>query len=242
MHSSLVSYEKLSPNNSGKRKNAVDRITPHCVVGQASVESLGKTFSSRLRMASSNYGIGSDGRVGLYVDEENRSWCSSSSANDNRAITIECASDNTAPYAFKPEVYQSLINLCVDICKRYGKSKLVWISDKETALKYTPKPFEMQLTVHRWFAKKACPGEWMMARMGDLAYQVNRLLKNPQAEGYKVKITASTLNVRSGPAVEYGIKATVKKGEVYTILEEVNGWGKLKSGVGWIKLSYTEKV
>lgn len=241
MKSSLVSYEKLSPNHSGKRKNAVDRITPHCVVGQASVESLGKTFSSRLRMSSSNYGIGSDGRIALYVDEDNRSWCSSSSANDNRAITIECASDATAPYAFRQEVYNSLIKLCVDICKRYGKSKLVWISDKAEALKYTPKAGEMQLTVHRWFANKACPGEWMMARMGDLAYQVTKQL-NPETEGYKVKITASTLNVRSGPGVTYPIKAVVKNGEVYTIVGENNGWGKLKSGIGWISLSYAKKL
>ena len=100
-NSPLVSYTKLSPNHSGQRTHSIDRITPHCVVGQCSVETLGNIFLPTSRQASSNYGIGVDGRVGMYVEEKNRSWCSSSAANDQRAITIECASDNTEPYAFK---------------------------------------------------------------------------------------------------------------------------------------------
>ena len=105
-NSSLVSYTKLSPNHSGQRTHSIDRITPHCVVGQCSVETLGNIFLPTSRQASCNYGIGVDGRVGMYVEEKNRSWCSSSSANDQRAITIECASDTTEPYAFKDVVYQ----------------------------------------------------------------------------------------------------------------------------------------
>ena len=98
-NSSLVSYTKLSPNHSGQRTHSIDRITPHCVVGQCSVETLGNIFLPTSRQASCNYGIGVDGRVGMYVEEKNRSWCSSSSANDQRAVTIECASDTTEPYA-----------------------------------------------------------------------------------------------------------------------------------------------
>ena len=128
-NSSLVSYTKLSPNHSGQRTHSIDRITPHCVVGQCSVETLGNIFLPTSRQASCNYGIGVDGRVGMYVEEKNRSWCSSSSANDQRAITIECASDTTEPYAFKDVVYQKLITLCVDICKRNGKKKLLWLTD-----------------------------------------------------------------------------------------------------------------
>ena len=108
-NSSLVSYTKLSPNHSGQRTHSIDRITPHCVVGQCSVETLGNIFLPTSRQASCNYGIGVDGRVGMYVEEKNRSWCSSSSANDQRAVTIECASDTTEPYAFKDMVYQTLI-------------------------------------------------------------------------------------------------------------------------------------
>lgn len=175
-NSSLVSYTKLSPNHSGQRTHSIDRITPHCVVGQCSVETLGNIFLPTSKQASCNYGIGVDGRVGMYVEEKNRSWCSSSAANDQRAITIECASDNSEPYAFKDVVYKRLIELCTDICKRNGKTKLLWLGDKTKTLNYTPKSDEMVLTVHRWFANKSCPGNWMYARMGDLASKVTAAL------------------------------------------------------------------
>lgn len=182
-NSPLVSYTRLSPNHSGKRTHAIDRITPHCVVGQVTVQSLGNVFAPASRQASSNYGIGIDGAVGMYVDEGNRSWCSSSNANDQRAVTIECASDTTAPYAFRPVVYDRLIELCVDICRRNGKTKLIWIGDKTKALAYTPKSGEMLLTVHRWFAAKSCPGDWMYARMGDLAAKVTAQLSGSGSTG-----------------------------------------------------------
>lgn len=174
--SPMVSYTKLSPNHSGQRTHSIDRITPHCVVGQCSVETLGNVFLPKSRQASSNYGIGVDGRVGMYVEEKNRSWCSSSAANDQRAVTIECASDSKAPYAFKDVVYNKLIELCTDICKRNGKTRLLWLGDKDKTLGYTPAPDEMVLTVHRWFANKSCPGDWMYARMGDLAEKVTAAL------------------------------------------------------------------
>lgn len=181
-NSPLVSYTKLSPNHSGQRTHSIDRITPHCVVGQCSVEMLGNIFLPASRQASCNYGIGADGRVGMYVEEKNRSWCSSSNANDQRAITIECASDTAEPYAFKGVVYQKLIELCTDICKRNGKTKLLWLGDKTKTLGYTPKPDEMVLTVHRWFANKSCPGNWMYARMGDLAEKVTAQLNRKQTQ------------------------------------------------------------
>lgn len=155
-NSSLATYTKLSPNNSGLRTHTIDRISPHCVVGQCSIQSLGSWFELRSTRASSNYGIDKDGKIGLFVEEKNRSWCTSSSANDNRAVTIECASDTTDPYAMHDCVYTSLIKLCADICKRNGKTKLLWIPDKDKALNYTPKSDEMLLTVHRWFANKTC--------------------------------------------------------------------------------------
>ena len=175
-NSSLVSHVNLSPNNSGKRTHCIDRITPHCVVGQCSVETLGNVFKPTARQASSNYGIGFDGRVGMYVEECNRSWCSSSNSNDQRAVTIECASDKTAPYAMKDVVYNKLIELCVDICKRNGKTKLLWLGDKDKSLNYEPKSNEMVITVHRWFSNTACPGDWLYARLGDLAKKVTAQL------------------------------------------------------------------
>lgn len=171
-NSPLVAYTKLSPNHSGQRTHSIDRITPHCVVGQLSAESICGCFASKNRQASCNYGIGKDGRVSLCVEEKNRSWCSSSNANDQRAITIECASDMTAPYAMNSVVYSSLIKLCTDICQRNGKKKLLWLGDKNKTLNYAPAADEMVLTVHRWFANKSCPGDWLYARLGDLAEKV----------------------------------------------------------------------
>ncbi len=196
-NSSLVNYTKLSPNNSGKRTHSIDRITPHCVVGQLSVETLGGLFARSSYQASCNYAIGSDGRVALIVDEGKRSWCSSSNANDQRAVTIECASDKTSPYAFNSTVYNKLVDLCVDICRRNGKNKLIWISDKNTALNYSPKSGEMLLTVHRWFANKSCPGDWLMARMGSLASAVTARLG-----GAAPSVDVSLSKGDSGSAVE----------------------------------------
>lgn len=175
-NSPLVVYTKLSPNHSGQRTHSIDRITPHCVVGQLSAESICGCFTSTSRQASCNYGIGKDGRVSLCVEEKNRSWCSSSNANDQRAITIECASDLTAPYAMNSSVYDSLIKLCTDICQRNGKKKLLWLGDKNKTLNYALAADEMVLTVHRWFANKSCPGDWLYARLGDLAEKVTAAL------------------------------------------------------------------
>ena len=175
-NSSMVSYTRLSPNHSGQRTHSIDRITPHCVVGQLSAESICGCFTSPSRQASCNYGIGTDGRVSLCVEEKNRSWCSSSNANDQRAVTIECASDKTEPYAMNSRVYDSLVKLCTDICRRNGKKKLLWLGDRNKTLNYAPKSDEMVLTVHRWFANKSCLGDWLYARLGDLAARVTAAL------------------------------------------------------------------
>ena len=174
-NSPLVNFTHYSPHHSGKKVYPITRITPHHVVGLASVEALGKEFDGT-REASSNYGIGPDGRVGLYVDECNRAWTSGSYDNDSRAITIECADYPTYPYELPDVVYNKLIELCVDICKRYGKTKLLWFGDKEKSLSYQPADDEMVLTVHRWFAATACPGQWLMEHMADLAEQVTAKL------------------------------------------------------------------
>ena len=168
-NSSLVAYTLLSPNHSGLRTEQIDRISPHCVVGQCTAEGLGDWFHKSSTKASSNYGIDKNGRIGLYVEEKNRSWCTSSNANDQRAVTIECASDKEEPYAMHQVVYERLVDLCEDICRRNGKKKLLWFGDKNKSLNYQPKADEMLITVHRWFANKSCPGDWLYARLGDLA-------------------------------------------------------------------------
>lgn len=200
-NSPMVVYTKLSPNHSGQRTHAIDRITPHCVVGQCSVETLGNIFYPTSRQASSNYGIGTDGRVAMYVEEKNRSWCSSSGANDQRTITIECASDTTEPYAMNSKVYETLVKLCTDICRRNGKKKLLWLGDKTKTLDYSPKPDEMVLTVHRWFANKSCPGNWLYARLGDLASKVTASLGGDTKPAEPTKPTAPTA-VKAGDLVK----------------------------------------
>lgn len=175
-NSSLVNYTRISPNRTSGRTHAIDTITIHCVVGQCSVETLGAVFAPSSRKASSNYGVGYDGRIGLYVEEKDRSWCSSSSSNDNRAVTIEVASDTTHPYAVRDAAYNATIKLTADICKRNGIKKLLWLGDKSKTLAYTPKSGEAVMTAHRWFANKACPGDYLYSRFGDIAEKVNALL------------------------------------------------------------------
>ena len=172
-NSSLVSYKKISPNKTVNRSHKIDTITIHCVVGQLSVETLGSIFSNKDRLASCNYGIGSDGRIGLYVEEKDRSWCSSNAANDHRAITIECASNRSHPYAINDKVYKSLIELCTDICKRNNIKELKWKGDK----KLIGQVDKQNMTVHRWFANKDCPGDYIYSRLGKIAGEVNAKLK-----------------------------------------------------------------
>ena len=172
-NSPLVSYIKISPNKTVPRNHTIDTITIHCVVGQLSVEQIGNVFAPSSVKASSNYGIGFNGRIGMYVEEKDRSWCSSNRDNDHRAITIECACDLKHPYAINDAVYNSLINLCVDICKRNGIKELKWKADKSLIGKVE----EQNMTVHRWFAKKACPGDYIYNRLGEIAFKVNQKLE-----------------------------------------------------------------
>lgn len=171
-NSPLVDYVKISPNKNSPRNHKIDTITPHCVVGQLSVEQIGAVFAPVSRQASSNYGIGPDGRIGMYVEEKDRSWCSSNAANDHRAITIEIASDMTDPYAITDQAYKALVDLCVDICKRNDIKELKWKADKSLI----GKPEEQNITVHRWFANKACPGDYIYDRLGQIADEVNARL------------------------------------------------------------------
>lgn len=177
-NSSLVSYTKISPCRTSPRNHVIDTITIHCVVGQLSVEAIGECFASISAQASCNYGIGADGRVMLCVEEKDRSWCSSNKANDNRAVTIECACDPKDPYAINDKVYATLIKLCADICQRNGIPKLLWKADKSLVGQVD----KQNMTVHRWFANKACPGDYIYNRLGKIADEVNALLGKQDAE------------------------------------------------------------
>lgn len=174
-NSSLVDVTMRCPNHSGQRTHKICYITPHCVVGQLTAEGIGSCFPAG-RDASCNYGIGRDGRVVLVVDEKNRSWCTSSGYNDQRAVTIECASDAYHPYSMRSAVYDKLVLLIADICKRNGIKKLLWKGSASATWNYTPKEGEACLTAHRWYDNKSCPGDWLYSRYGQLAKDVNKRL------------------------------------------------------------------
>lgn len=206
-NSSLVSYTRISPNKTSPRNHKIDTITIHCVVGQCSVETLGEIFAYPSKEASSNYGIGFDGRVGMYVEEKDRSWCSSSSSNDNRAITIEVASDTTEPYAVTNKAYTSLINLVADICKRNGIKKLVWSTSKYDRVNHNN---GCNMTVHRDYANKSCPGTYLYERHADIAAKVNAKLGagTTTTEMYRVRKSWDDAKSQIGA---YKILANAKK-------------------------------
>ena len=303
-NSKLVNYTRISPNKSVNRNHKIDTISIHCVVGQCSVETLGSIFASTSKEASSNYGIGYDGRIGMYVEEKDRSWCTSSASNDNRAITIEVASDTYHPYRVKDVAYKSLIKLLVDICKRNGIKKLVCSTNKSERMNHLN---GCNMTVHRDYANKSCPGDYLYNLHGQIAKEVNAQLgsgtssttkktlyrvrktwkdvksqkgafndlsnakkcadenkgysvfdENGKAvytskttnttSSFKVQISISDLNIRKGPGTNYATTGRFTGKGVFTIVEtkqgtgSAKGWGKLKSGAGWIALDYATRI
>lgn len=172
-NSPLVDYIRISPNKNSPRNHKIDTITIHCVVGQCTAETLGNIFAPTSRQASSNYGVGTDGKIGMYVEEKDRSWCSSNAANDNRAVTIEVASDTKHPYAVNDRAFAALLDLVTDICKRNGIKKLVWSTKKADRVNHKN---GCNMTVHRDYANKSCPGDYLYNRHGEIAAEVNRRL------------------------------------------------------------------
>lgn len=328
-NSSLVTYTKISPNRTSPRNHKIDTITIHCTAGNGTAESILNlahfvNYNSTAG-ASCNYAIGQDGSIGLGVEEKDRSWCTSNRDNDHRAITIEVSSSHVHPYAVSEAAYKSLINLLVDICQRNGIPKLLWKGEKSLI----GCPDQQNMTVHRWFANKECPGEYLYSRHAQIAGEVNgRLGKTDISESasetpndsilkvgdlvslksdatfyngtdvpnwvknrnwfikkingdrvvidksednknainspinekfltvvkpktdtpYMVKVSVSDLNIRKGPGTNYDNTGHVTGKGVFTIVEVSSGagsdagWGKLKSGAGWISLDYATKL
>lgn len=265
-NSPLATYTRITKNKTSPRNHAIDTITIHCIVGQWTAKQGCDYFATTDRQCSANYVVGKDGSIGLSVDEKDRSWCSSNGTNDNRAITIEVASDTTHPYAVTAKAYAALLDLVTDICKRNGIKKLVWSTNKNDRVNHRN---GCNMTVHRDFANKACPGEYLYSRHGEIAAEVNRRLQDasngggvvvtpPAAEKptggttgatvtpYHVRVKITNLNIRKGPGTNYGATSYIQPG-IYTIVAESTGkgaakWGKLKSGAGWISLDYATKT
>lgn len=200
MYSALCKKIIESPYHSGKRKGVVNKFVVHCYVGHVTIERGGAGFQHRApgKEASCNYLIGVDGAIAGIVDENNRSWCTSSAACDNYAITVECASENVKPYTFNNEVFESAITLCVDVCRRYGKTKLVFIPEKEKAKAYKPADNEMQLTYHKFYAAKACPGHWFIDHTAEFVARVNAQLGNNAPQNSTIPPTTRTYTVQPG--------------------------------------------
>ena len=265
-NSPLATVRMISPNRTPNRNHAIDTITIHCFVGQVTAKRGCEVFQPSSKGASCNYVVGYDGSIGLCVEEKDRSWCTggydkngnpirvngvSGKSNDYQAVTIEVASDTKHPYAITEKAMAALIELCTDICRRNGIKKLLWSGDKNLV----GNPAKQNLTVHRWFANKACPGDYIYQRLGDIAAKVNaKLGVTPPAETkpvstvpYKVRITATDLRIRKGPGTNTDIVQKAIKPGVYTIVSEATGqgailWGKLKSGIGWVSLDYCKKM
>lgn len=265
-NSPLATVRMISPNRTPNRNHAIDTITIHCFVGQVTAKRGCEVFQPSSKGASCNYVVGYDGSIGLCVEEKDRSWCTggydkngnpirvngvSGKSNDYQAVTIEVASDTKHPYAITEKAMAALIELCTDICRRNGIKKLLWSGDKNLV----GNPAKQNLTVHRWFANKACPGDYIYQRLGDIAAKVNaKLGVTPPAETkpvstvpYKVRITATDLRIRKGPGTNTDIVQKAIKPGVYTIVSEATGqgailWGKLKSGIGWVSLDYCKKL
>ena len=176
--------ERISPNRNSPRNHKIDRLTIHCFVGQVTAEQGLAVFAKKSKKASCNYVVGCDGSVGLCVPEGDRSWCSSSAANDNRAITIEVASNTTHPYAVTDKAMDALLDLIEDICRRNGKDKLIWFGAnyRTVSLNYQPRDNEMVMTVHRWFAAKECPGQYLLDMHPVIAAEINERLNGEHEE------------------------------------------------------------
>ena len=253
-NSSLVQYTRISPNRTSPRNHVIDTITIHCMAGQLSIETCGNVFAPTSRQASSNYGVGPDGRIGMYVEEKDRSWCTSSAANDNRAITIEVASNPSHPYAVTDAAYEALISLCADICKRNGIKKLVWSTDKYTRVNHLN---GSNMTVHRDYSSKSCPGDYLYNRHSDIASRVNALLNASSApstpssqgnmayvgKGLGVAVANQEMNVRSDNNTYASIVGSVKKGDKVEVLQVLpNNWYKIVWPGAYEGFAYTSNA
>jgi hypothetical protein len=229
-NSPLVNYTKISPNKTSPRNHKIDTITIHCVVGQVTVERLGEIFAPTTRKASSNYGIGLDGKIGMYVEEKDRSWCSSSASNDNRAITIEVASDTTHPYAVTDNAYNALIELVADICRRNDIKELKWKGDKSLVGQID----KQNMTVHRWFANKSCPGDYLYNLHSDIVSKVNAKLGNSSSESQKATTSQNT-EPQTLYRVQCGISSTLAHAKrLVERLKKIGVNGSvIKSGNSW---------
>ena len=189
-NSNLATYKNISKNKTLNRTHNIDTITIHCFVGLVTAKEGCDFFANTPKECAANYVIGFDGSIGLSVEEKDRSWCSSNRENDMRAITIEVASEKSEPYSVTEKAYNALIKLLVDVCKRNNIKQLLWKNDKSLIGQVD----KQNMTVHRWFANKSCPGTYLFNKMGEIANTVNAELNKQNNKNnhtiYRVQVGA----------------------------------------------------
>lgn len=266
-NSSLVTYKNITSNKTSPRNHAIDCITIHCIVGQWTAKQGCDYFATTTRQCSANYVVGKDGSIGLSVDEKDCSWCSSNSANDNRAITIEVASDTSHPYAVTDKALAALIELVADICKRNGIKKLVWSTNKSDRVNHKN---GCNMTVHRDYENKSCPGDYLYNKHGYIAAEVNKRLgvtesttpapttPTPAPSTSKLEFkegdivnfaggkhygSASATNGSTVKASKAKVTGTYESGKHPYHLRAVNDKGAFISGVyGWVDASTVSAI
>lgn len=224
--SNLSVYNNITLEKSRKRPDSIVRLTPHCFVGQVSVKR-GVDCLANKKNASVNYVVAKDGKVGCNIPEDRGAWTSSSKANDEIAITFELACETTYPYKMNKECIDGFIKLVVDICKRYNRTKVIYISDKNTALAYKPAKNEFLITFHRWFRATACPGQWFLDNITDIVSKINKKLED----------NSQTVNIPSTVATKY----TIQLGAYYDI-KNANKYANNVSGSFIVKVGDLYKV
>lgn len=253
-NSSLVTYTNITSNKTTMNTKINDTITIHCFVGQVTAKQGCDYFANPKAQSSANYVVGKDGSIGLSVDEKDRAWTTGGSytvngetgaMNDHHAVTIEVACDKTAPYAITDKAYNALVKLVADIAKRNNIGELKWKADKTLV----GQPDKQNMTVHRWFAPKACPGDYIYERLGNIAKEANAInaaggqpIEKPAAANFDIVVTEkSGINCRKKPSVQTGsiIKVYPYNTRLH-ISKEQNNWGY--TGEGWISLAYVKRV
>ena len=238
-NSKLIDVTILSPNHYAGRTcgylghdEGIYIFTPHCMAYNGSVESCGNVFKNPTRNASSNYGIDGLGRRGLYVEEKNGSWCSSNRENDMHAITVEIACDDTHPYKMTDKAIESYIELTVDCMKRNKLDKLLYFGSLEKTRDYLKKrkPNEAVMTLHRWFAAKACPGDYFVSKIPYIVDEVNKRVKPPLARLGRLTVVSDYVNVRKEPDSSAAVYKKKEKGSVINVVSLSDKWYKTING------------
>ena len=244
MFSELTDNTILSPSYSSRNGQKIKKITIHHAAGILTGAQIANIFKVPRRCASSNYAIGKDGEIVGIVPEENRAWTSGSRWNDEQAITIEVSNCTGKPdWKISEASMASLIELCADICRRY------------CIVPYFDGTKNASMTFHYMFQATECPGPYIKNNIKNIIAMINNELCLQQkpvepitsdleedTKGTRVKVTCDCLNIRKYPDAKSQRTGKITDHGVYTIIEENNGWGKLKSGLGWIYLKYTKKI